>query len=83
MKEQTKTTDWNATKEKLLIKFSMLTNNDLQDLMKKQDEMLLKIQTKLGKTKDEIQKLITVNKEHTQDDVDLTDYDSLQPFSAK
>lgn len=77
MKEQTKTTDWNATKEKLLIKFSMLTNNDLQDLMTKQDEMILKIQTKLGKTKDEIQKLITSNRENTTADIDMIDYNSL------
>jgi hypothetical protein len=80
MKEQNKTTDWNATKEKLLIKFSMLTNNDLQQLMTKQDEMLLKIQTKLGKTKEEIQKLITTNKTNTQDDIDMIDYKAISPF---
>ncbi|MCE3278509.1 MAG: hypothetical protein K0S44_700 [Bacteroidetes bacterium] len=83
MKEQTKTTDWNATKEKLLIKFSMLTNNDLQELMKKQDEMLLKIQTKLGKTKEEIQKLLTIKEENMQNDIDIIDYNSLSPFSTK
>lgn len=81
MKEETKTTDWNATKEKLLIKFSMLTNNDLQQLMTKQDEMLLKIQTKLGKTKEEIQKLLTLK--NIQDDIDLIDYDSISPTNTK
>jgi hypothetical protein len=80
MKEQQKNTDWNATKEKLLVKFSMLTNNDLQDLMTKQDEILLKIQTKLGKTKDEIQKLIIANKENTSNANDMIGFDSLSPI---
>jgi hypothetical protein len=55
----------------------MLTNNDLQDLMTKQDEILLKIQTKLGKTKDEIQKLIIANKENSLKNIDMADFNSL------
>jgi uncharacterized protein YjbJ (UPF0337 family) len=51
--------NWNETKGKLKQKFAILTDDDLMLLEGKQDEMLGKIQTRLGKTKAEIQKMIT------------------------
>lgn len=50
---------WNETKGKLKQKFAMLTDNDLLLLEGKQDEMLGRLEIKLGKTKAEIQKLIS------------------------
>ena len=51
--------NWNETKGKLKQKFAMLTDNDLLLLEGKQDEMLGRLQIKLGKTKEEIHKLIS------------------------
>jgi len=51
--------NWNETKGKLKQKFAMLTDNDLLLVEGKHDEMLGRIQAKLGKTKEEIQKLIS------------------------
>jgi len=51
--------DWNETKGKLKQKFAMLTDNDLLLVEGKQDEMLGRIQIKLGKTKEELHKLIS------------------------
>ncbi len=51
--------NWNETKGKLKQKFAMLTDNDLLLLEGKQDEMLGRLQTKLGKSKDEIHKIIS------------------------
>ena len=51
--------NWNETKGILKQKFAMLTDNDLLLVEGKQDEMLGRIQAKLGKTKEEIQKLIS------------------------
>jgi uncharacterized protein YjbJ (UPF0337 family) len=51
--------DWNETKGKLKQKFALLTDNDLLLLEGKQDEMLGRLQIKLGKTKEELQKLIS------------------------
>ena len=50
--------NWNETKGKLKQKFAMLTDNDLLLVEGKQDEMLGKLQVKLGKTKEEIHKII-------------------------
>ena len=50
--------NWNETKGKLKQKFAMLTDNDLLLVEGKQDEMVGRLQTKLGKTKEEIHKLI-------------------------
>ena len=50
--------NWNEIKGRLKQKFSLLTDNDLLFIDGKQDEMLGRLQTKLGKTKEEIQKLI-------------------------
>ncbi len=51
--------DWNETKGKLKQKFAMLTDNDILLLEGKQDEMLGRLQIKLGKTKEEIRKIIS------------------------
>jgi uncharacterized protein YjbJ (UPF0337 family) len=51
--------NWNETKGKLKQKFAMLTDNDLLLVEGKQDELLGKLQIKLGKTKEEIQKIIS------------------------
>jgi uncharacterized protein YjbJ (UPF0337 family) len=50
--------NWNETKGKLKQKFALLTDDDLLLVEGKYDEMMGKIQTRLGKTKEEIQKLI-------------------------
>jgi uncharacterized protein YjbJ (UPF0337 family) len=49
---------WNEQKEKLKKKFAVLTDNDLKYENGKKDEMLAKLQVKLGKTKEELQKII-------------------------
>jgi len=51
--------NWNETKGKLKQKFAMLTDDDVLLVEGKQDEMLGRLQAKLGKTKEEIQKLIS------------------------
>jgi len=51
--------NWNETKGKLKQKFAMLTDSDVLLVEGKQDEMLGRLQIKLGKTKAEIQKLIS------------------------
>jgi len=50
--------NWNEQKGKLKQKFAILTDNDLMFEDGKEDEMLGKIQIKLGKTKEEIRKII-------------------------
>ena len=50
--------NWNETKGKLKQKFALLTDNDMMLVEGKQDEMLGRLQIKLGKTKEEIHKLI-------------------------
>jgi uncharacterized protein YjbJ (UPF0337 family) len=50
---------WNEIKGKLKQKFAMLTDSDLLLVEGKQDEMFGRLQAKLGKTKEEIHKLIT------------------------
>jgi uncharacterized protein YjbJ (UPF0337 family) len=51
--------DWNQTKGKLKQKFAILTDSDMLLVEGKQDELLGRLQTKLGKTKEEIKKLIS------------------------
>ena len=51
--------NWNEQKGKLKQKFAILTDNDLMFEEGKKDEMMGKIQIKLGKTKDELHKIIT------------------------
>jgi uncharacterized protein YjbJ (UPF0337 family) len=50
--------DWNQMKGKLKQKFAMLTDDDLFFLEGKKDEMLGRIQVKVGKTKIEFEKII-------------------------
>ena len=50
---------WNETKGKLKQKFAQLTDNDLLLVHGKQDELLGRLQIKLGKTKEEIQIIIS------------------------
>ena len=51
--------NWNETKGKLKQKFALLTDNDVLLVEGKQDEMLGRLQIKLGKTREEVQKLIS------------------------
>jgi uncharacterized protein YjbJ (UPF0337 family) len=50
--------NWNEQKGKLKQKFATLTDNDLMFEEGKKDEMLGRLQVKLGKTKEELHKLI-------------------------
>ncbi len=49
---------WNEAKGKLKQKYSELTDDDLAFSEGKEDELLGRLQQKLGKTKDEIKKEI-------------------------
>lgn len=51
--------NWNEQKGKLKQKFAELTDNDLIYKEGKREEMLGKLQIKLGKTKEELQKIIS------------------------
>jgi len=51
--------NWNEQKTKLKAKFSTLTDADLQYEKGKKDEMLNKVQAKLGKTKEELATIIS------------------------
>jgi uncharacterized protein YjbJ (UPF0337 family) len=50
--------NWNEQKGKLKQKFATLTDNDLLFVEGKKEEMLGRIQVKLGKTKEELHKII-------------------------
>lgn len=50
--------EWNEAKGKLKQKFATLTDNDVLWIEGKHDEMIGRLQIKLGKTKEEIQKLL-------------------------
>jgi uncharacterized protein YjbJ (UPF0337 family) len=50
---------WNETKGKLKQKFAMLTDNDLLLVEGKNEELIGRLQTKLGKTKEQIHKIIS------------------------
>lgn len=50
--------NWEEQKGKLKQKFSTITDNDLIYLEGKKEEMLEKLQIKLGKTKEELQKIL-------------------------
>ncbi len=51
--------NWNEQKGKLKQKFGFLTDNDLMFEEGKKDEMLGRLQITLGKTKSDLQKLIS------------------------
>jgi uncharacterized protein YjbJ (UPF0337 family) len=50
--------DWEVQKGKLKQKFAKLTDNDLLFVEGKKDEMMGKLQVTLGKTKEELHKII-------------------------
>jgi len=50
---------WKETKGKLKQKFAMLTDDDLLFVEGKQDEMLGRLEVKLGKSKEDIHKMIS------------------------
>ena len=50
---------WNEQKGKLKQKFAELTDDDLMFEEGKKDEMFGKLEIKLGKSKDELQKIIS------------------------
>ena len=50
---------WNEQKAKLKKKFAVLTDNDLMYDEGQKEEMLGKLQGKLGKTKEELRKLMS------------------------
>ena len=49
---------WNEIKSKLKQKFAILTDSDVLYVEGKQDEMLGRLQIKLGKTKEELKVII-------------------------
>lgn len=51
--------NWNEIKGKLKQKFAILTESDLLLIEGKQDELFGRLQLKLGKSRQEIQKLIS------------------------
>jgi uncharacterized protein YjbJ (UPF0337 family) len=50
--------NWEEQKGKLKMKFAMLTDNDLMFAEGKKDEMMGRLQKILGKSKEELQKVI-------------------------
>lgn len=50
--------DWNETKGKLKQKLTQLTDSNVLVVEGKQDELIERLQIKLGKTKKEIQQII-------------------------
>jgi uncharacterized protein YjbJ (UPF0337 family) len=50
---------WKEIKGKLKQKFAMLTDDDLLLVEGKQDELLGRLQSRLGRTKEEIRKIIS------------------------
>jgi uncharacterized protein YjbJ (UPF0337 family) len=50
--------NWNEQKGRLKQKFANLTDNDLLFLDGKKDEMLGRLQVKLGKSREELHKII-------------------------
>jgi uncharacterized protein YjbJ (UPF0337 family) len=51
--------NWNEQKGKLKQKFAALTDNDLMFAEGKKEEMLGRLQIKLGKSKEELHKIIS------------------------
>ena len=50
--------NWNEQKGKLKQKFAWLTDNDLLFAVGKEEEMMGRLQIKLGKTKEDLHKII-------------------------
>lgn len=53
--------NWNEAKGKLKQKYAILTDDDLLLTAGKYDEMMGRLQVKLGKSKEELQKIISSN----------------------
>jgi len=51
--------NWNELKGKLKQRFAILTDNDLMLVEGKKEEMMGRLQSKLGKTKEELDKVIS------------------------
>jgi uncharacterized protein YjbJ (UPF0337 family) len=51
--------NWNEQKARLKQKFAVLTDNDLMFEEGKKEEMYAKLQVKLGKTKEELHKILS------------------------
>lgn len=51
--------NWNETKGKLKQKFASLTDSDVLFAEGKQDELIGRLQVKLGKTKEEMYKVLS------------------------
>ncbi|HTL83135.1 MAG TPA: CsbD family protein [Bacteroidia bacterium] len=51
--------NWNEIKGRLKQQFALLTDNDLLFVEGKKDEMLGRLQIKLGKTKEELETIIS------------------------
>ena len=51
--------NWDQQKGKLKQKFATLTDNDLLFTVGKKEEMFGRLETKLGKTKEELHKIIS------------------------
>lgn len=51
--------NWNEQKGKLKVKFASLTDNDLLFAEGKKEEMMGRLQIKLGKTKEELHKILS------------------------
>lgn len=49
---------WTETKKKLKEKFAVLTDGDMLFVEGRQEEMLSRLQAKLGKPRDEIKKIL-------------------------
>ena len=58
MNEQKVKINWDEQKGKLKQKFAILTNNESMLLEGKKDEILGRLQVELGKTKEELEKII-------------------------
>lgn len=58
LKPQSVKVNWSEQKAKLRAKFPVLTDRDLMFEEGKKGEMFEKLQTKLGKTKEEFQKIL-------------------------
>lgn len=59
MNKQELSGNWNEQKGRLKQKFANLTDDDLMFAEGKKDEMLGKLQKKLGKTNEELHKIMT------------------------
>lgn len=50
--------NWNEHKKKLKLKFGFLTDHDFMVVLNKNEDMIKRLQVRLGKTKEELYKII-------------------------